>query len=117
MHRLCMAGSPMNIEDQNKRKLLRSVLSAPRWALGAMLLTLASPALCFAQGTLEQRLACTPDVLRLCSALIPNADAITNCLREKDAEPSDACRPALEAGIKKLPSANDSTGASARTTR
>jgi hypothetical protein len=115
MHRLCMAGSPMNIEDQNKRKLLRSVLSAPRWALGAMLLTLASPALCFAQGTLEQRLACTPDVLRLCSALIPNADA--NCLREKDAEPSDACRPALEAGIKKLPSANDSTGASARTTR
>jgi hypothetical protein len=40
-------------------------------------------------------LACTPDVLRLCSAFIPNADEITICLREKNAELSDACRTAV----------------------
>jgi hypothetical protein len=34
-------------------------------------------------------MACMPDVLRLCSAFIPNADEITTCLREKDAELSD----------------------------
>jgi len=42
-------------------------------------------------------MACTPDVLRLCSAFIPNADEITTCLREKNAELSDACRTAFEA--------------------
>jgi len=118
MHRPCMAGSPMNMKDQNKRILLRSALSAPRWAFGAMLLA-ATTAVCFAQGTREQRLACTPDVLRLCSAFIPNADIdeITTCLRAKTDELSDACRPAIDTGIKQLPSANGSTGAPARTTR
>jgi hypothetical protein len=101
----------MNMESQN---LLRS---APRWALGAMLLAAASPALCFAQGTLQQRLACTPDVLRLCSAFIPNADEITICLREKNAELSNACGAAVEAGIQQPPSANDSATAPASTTR
>jgi hypothetical protein len=42
-------------------------------------------------------MACTPDALRLCSAFIPHADDITACLREKNAELSDACRTAFEA--------------------
>jgi hypothetical protein len=62
-------------------------------------------------------MACTPDVLRLCSALIPNADEITICLKEKNAELSDACRAALEAGMKQLPSAGESTGSRKRTAR
>src|SRR5712671_1857185 len=107
----------MNMESRNKWMRLR-LTPLTRWRLSlALLCATASPAPCFAQGTLEQRLACTPDVLRLCSAFIPNADEITTCLREKNAELSDACRTAVEAGTKQLPSASDSTGARKRTAR
>jgi hypothetical protein len=80
----------------------------------ASLSTTASPALSFSQGTPEQRLACTPDLLRLCSAFIPNAYEITTCLRERGSELSDACRAAVEAGTKQLP---DGIGAHERTAR
>src|SRR6266496_6350470 len=99
----------MNMESRNRWMRLR-LTSLTRWRVSlALLCATASPAPSFSQGTLEQRLACTPDVLRLCSAFIPNADEITICLREKNAELSDACRMALEAGLKQLPSAGDST--------
>ncbi|MCK1708527.1 MULTISPECIES: hypothetical protein [unclassified Bradyrhizobium] len=45
-----------------------------------------------AQGTQEQRRACTPDVYRLCTGEIPNVRAITACLRRKRASLSEACR-------------------------
>jgi hypothetical protein len=106
----------MNIESC-KWTLLRPMRLAQLCGSLTLLSTTASPAPCFAQGTLEQRLACTPDVLRLCSAFIPNADEITTCLREKNAELSDACRTAVEAGTKQLPSASDSTGARKRPAR
>ena len=80
----------------------------------ALLSATASPAPSFSQGTLEQRLACTPDVLRVCSAFIPNAYEITTCLRERGSELSDACRAAIEAGTKQLP---DGIGAHERTAR
>jgi hypothetical protein len=57
------------------------------------------------------------DVLRLCSAFIPNADEITNCLREKNAELSDACRMAFETPMNQLPGVSDSTGDRKRTGR
>jgi len=44
------------------------------------------------QGTPEQRKACTPDVYRLCAGEIPNARAITACLRRQKANLSEACR-------------------------
>jgi hypothetical protein len=62
-------------------------------------------------------MACTPDVLRLCSAFIPNADEITTCLREKNAELSDACGTAFEAVMNQLPGVSDGTGARKRTAR
>jgi hypothetical protein len=80
----------------------------------AALSTTVSPALSFSQGTPEQRLACTPHVLRLCSAFIPDADKITACLRERSSELSDACRAAIEAETKQLP---DGIGARERTAR
>ena len=89
----------MSVESRKKRILPRLALTQWRVSL-ALLAATASPAPSFSQGTLEQRLACTPDVLRLCSAFIPNADEITICLREKNAELSDACRMAFEAGMK-----------------
>jgi hypothetical protein len=88
-----------------------------RYVSLALLAATASPAPSFSQGTLEQRMACTPDVLRLCSAFIPNADEITACLREKNAELSDACRTVLEPVMDQLPSVSDGTEARKRTAR
>jgi hypothetical protein len=45
-----------------------------------------------AQGTAEQRQACTPDVFRLCSSEIPNVAKITACMRAKRASLSPACK-------------------------
>ena len=98
----------MSMESQNKWMLLRPMPLAQLCVSLALLSTTASPALSFSQGTPEQRLACTPDVLRLCSAFIPNADEITTCLREKSAELSDACKTAIEAGTKQPLKAGDS---------
>ncbi len=49
-----------------------------------------------AQGTPEQRKACTPDVYRLCAGEIPNVRAITACLRRQRANLSEACRAVFE---------------------
>jgi hypothetical protein len=103
-----MDASPMmNMESQNNR-MLRPMLLAQLCVSLALLSATASPAASFAQGTRAQRMACTPDALRLCSAFIPNADEITTCLREKNAELSDACRTAFEA-MNQLPGMSDGT--------
>jgi hypothetical protein len=46
----------------------------------------------FALGTAEQRVACTPDVFRLCSSEIPNVEHIISCMKAKKAGLSQACR-------------------------
>src|SRR5258708_39017523 len=107
----------MDMESRNWWSVLR-LASLARWrVVPALLSATVSPATSFSQGTLEQRLACTPDVLRLCSAFIPNADEITVCLREKNAELSDACRTPFEAGIKQPPNGGDSTQSRNRATK
>lgn len=58
-----------------------------------------------AQGTPEQRQACMPDVFRLCSTFIPDADRITTCLRERNYQLTDACRQAVEPETAQMPSA------------
>jgi len=65
-----------------------------------LMAVIASPATSIAQDTPEARQACTPDVFRLCSAHIPDADEITACLRAKNAELSAACRKFVAAGVK-----------------
>ena len=50
----------------------------------------------FALATPEQRRACTPDVYRLCAGEIPNARAVTACLRRQKANPSEDCRAVFE---------------------
>jgi hypothetical protein len=44
-----------------------------------------------AQGTDQQRQACTPDVFRLCGAYMPDADRITACLRGNGPRLSQPC--------------------------
>jgi hypothetical protein len=43
-------------------------------------------------GTSEQRMACAPDVFRLCRAEIPKVHKIIACMETKRADLSDACR-------------------------
>jgi hypothetical protein len=107
----------MNLECLNRWVPLGLTPLAQLCVPLALLFTTASYAPCFAQGTPEQRLACTPDALRLCSAFIPNADKITICLREKNAELSDACRTAFAAGMKQPPKADDRTQSRHRSTK
>ena len=44
------------------------------------------------RGSVEDQLACTPDVYRLCSQNIPDEDAIVACLRQRRAELSAGCK-------------------------
>ena len=60
------------------------------------LLTLLATGSAAAQATPEQRKACTPDVYRLCAGEIPNARAITACLRRQKASLSPACSAVFE---------------------
>ena len=48
------------------------------------------------RGTMEQQMACTPDVFRLCGAQIPDADRIVACLRSNTPLLSEPCRAVFE---------------------
>lgn len=51
-----------------------------------------------AQGTPEQREACTPDALRLCSDTVPDVGRTTACMAAHRAELSPRCRAVFDAG-------------------
>jgi hypothetical protein len=48
------------------------------------------------RGTMDQQMACTPDVWRLCFDRIPDVGRITACLRQNTAQLSGACRAVFE---------------------
>ena len=48
------------------------------------------------RGTLEQRMACTPDVWRLCSDQMPDVSGIVACLRQNKPQLSSGCRAVFE---------------------
>jgi hypothetical protein len=48
------------------------------------------------RGTMEQQMACTPDVWRLCGAQIPDVDRIVACLRSNVPQLSAGCRAVFE---------------------
>jgi hypothetical protein len=47
-------------------------------------------------GTMEQQMACTPDVFRLCGAQIPDENRIVACLRQNTVSLSGPCRAVFE---------------------
>ena len=49
-----------------------------------------------AGGTVEDQMACTPDVFRLCSAEIPSEDRIVVCLNKKISQLSPSCRKVMD---------------------
>jgi hypothetical protein len=48
------------------------------------------------RGTMQQQMACTPDVFRLCGAAIPDVNRIVACLQSNTAQLSGACRAVFE---------------------
>src|SRR5215470_19156791 len=50
------------------------------------------------RGTAEQRMACTPDVWRLCSSQIPDVGRIVACLRANRPRLSEGCRAVFAGG-------------------
>lgn len=46
---------------------------------------------CAHDGSMEDQMACTPDVYRLCASKIPDEDAIVACLNQHKASLSAAC--------------------------
>jgi hypothetical protein len=65
------------------------------WAASLM------PAPAAAQGTPEQRQACQPDAMRLCSEFIPDVDRITACMVKNRIRLSPACRAVFSAPTRK----------------
>jgi hypothetical protein len=55
------------------------------------------------RGTMEQQMACTPDVWRLCSDQIPDANRIVACLRANTPSLSDACRAVFDTSNRVAP--------------
>ena len=62
-----------------------------RLAIATLVLTSGIAAPASSQSTSQQRSACTPDVFRLCSSFIPDADRITACLISRQEELSQEC--------------------------
>ena len=52
------------------------------------------------RGTVAQRIACTPDVFRLCSHLIPNVPSIIDCLRGNRRNLNPDCRAVFEGRLR-----------------
>ena len=56
------------------------------------------------RGTMEQQMACTPDVWRLCSDQIPDVDRIVACLQRNTSNLSNGCRAVFESNNSMPPS-------------
>lgn len=57
------------------------------------------------RGTMEQQMACTPDVWRLCSDQIPDVNRIVACLRQNTPQLSSGCRAVFQSNnrVQQLP--------------
>lgn len=85
------------------------------WSVVATLL-LATPA--FAQGTAEQREACTEDAIRLCPDAIPDVDKTTACMKVHEAQLSPRCHRVFSAELETpLPRAEERPRRAARAPR
>jgi hypothetical protein len=56
------------------------------------------------RGTMEQQMACTPDVWRLCSDRIPDVNRIVACLQQNTPNLSSGCRAVFQSNNSMPPS-------------
>lgn len=72
-----------------------------------ILLTVGTMQVSFAEeyrGTMEQQMACTPDVWRLCGDQIPDVNRIVACLQRNTPNLSSGCRAVFESNNSMPPS-------------
>ncbi|MGY3033305.1 hypothetical protein ACVIIV_002475 [Bradyrhizobium sp. USDA 4354] len=55
------------------------------------------------RGTMEQQMACTPDVWRLCSDQIPDVNRIVACLQQNTPQLSSGCRAVFQSNNQAQP--------------
>lgn len=55
------------------------------------------------RGTMEQQMACTPDVWRLCSDRIPAVNRIVACLQQNTPQLSSGCRTVFQSNNQMAP--------------
>jgi hypothetical protein len=93
---------PLNSKEGSEMRAHRIPLSfAIPVAIGFVIQT---PA--FSQeyrGTMEQQMACTPDVFRLCGAQIPDANRIVACLQQNTPQLSEPCRAVFDTASARQP--------------
>ncbi len=73
----------------------RNILSVSQIARLSIVVALGLAAVATAraeEATYAQRVACTPDAFRLCSAEIPNVDAVKTCMIANKTKLSPGCR-------------------------
>ena len=70
-----------------------ALLSAAAGTLAVLLVAGATPAAAQAPDAADR---CTPDVMRLCSEFVPDADRIVKCLKAKRRQLSPSCSSALQ---------------------
>jgi hypothetical protein len=76
-----------------KWNLSGALLSAAAGTLAVLLIAGPTPAAAQAPDAADR---CTPDVMRLCSEFVPDADRIVKCLKVKQRQLSPSCRSALQ---------------------
>ncbi len=84
-------GRAVNLDERDLGMRLQHmmIVLAPMFAAGAALAE-------DNRGTMDQQMACTPDVWRLCSAYIPDRDSIVACLKQNTPQLSGPCRAVFE---------------------
>ncbi len=55
------------------------------------------------RGTMQQQMACTPDVFRLCGAAIPDENRIVACLQANTVQLSAPCRAVFDSSDSTVP--------------
>jgi hypothetical protein len=76
-----------------KWNLSGALLSAAAGTLAVLLVAGPTPATAQASDAADR---CTPDVMRLCSEFVPDADRIVRCLKVKRRQLSPSCSSALQ---------------------
>ncbi|KJC58259.1 hypothetical protein UP10_25210 [Bradyrhizobium sp. LTSPM299] len=87
---------PCEIQREDPDMQTQRIVLSLAIAIGGGLFA-AAPALSQEErGTWEQQMACTPDVMRLCSDQIPDTGRIVACLRQNTALLGHSCRAVFE---------------------
>lgn len=55
------------------------------------------------RGTFAERMACTPDVMRLCGSAIPDVNRIVACLRQNETQLGPSCKAVFESNAEATP--------------